>query len=89
MKQFFGGEVTEITLLLRMLCGGYLVYLAWDLGQSGLAPDGNMVYLLAAAVFALVGGVVFAFSLRRWLRRDYVFVSTEQSGDEDEEQDDE
>ena len=58
----------QSSLILRVLGGGYLLYLAYDLtfGNSG-KPSGFI--LIAAAVFALVGGVLLVISLRRLMTR--------------------
>jgi len=45
---------------LRLLGGGYLVYLAWDLRTA--VQDGP-VFLIAVAVFALTGAAVLGHSL--------------------------
>ena len=52
------------SLLLRALVGGYLLYLAYELtfGNSGKS---SVFILIAAVVFALVGGVLLVISLRR------------------------
>ena len=56
------------SLLLRALVGGYLLYLAYELtfGNSGKS---SVFILIAAVVFALVGGVLLVISLRRLMTR--------------------
>ncbi len=58
--------------LVHLLCGGYLVYLAYQLGSAfalGIADKGwtgeMIVSLLGAAVFALVGCVLLVNLVRR------------------------
>ena len=58
----------QLTLLLRLLGGGYLVYLAWDLRSS--IPDG-LLFLIAVLVFGLVGAALFVHSLVTLLRHGY------------------
>ncbi len=58
----------QISLLLRLLGGGYLVYLAWDLMPS--AGD-SLLFLTAAVVFGLAGAVLFGHSLLTLLRHGY------------------
>ncbi len=58
----------QISLLLRLLGGGYLVYLAWDLRSS---VGDSLLFLIAAAVFGLVGAVLFAHSLMTLMRHGY------------------
>ena len=54
------GNPSQISLILRLLGGGYLLYLAWSL--LGTA-DGNTVYILMAVFFALVGAVLLLHTL--------------------------
>lgn len=56
------------SLLLRLLGGGYLVYLAYDLFRSG---DRKIAILIAACIFALVGGALFLCSLVTLIKSDY------------------
>ena len=46
----------QTSLILRLLGGGYLVYLAWDLARDNL---GLNLFTAAAVVFGLVGGALF------------------------------
>jgi len=58
----------QVSYLLRILGGGYLVYLAWDLRASiGQSP----LFLIAAVVFGLVGAVLFVHSLMALVRHGY------------------
>lgn len=58
----------QVSLLLRLLGGGYLVYLAWDI--RGAFSDGPM-FILAAVVFALVGGALLIHSIWKLARHEY------------------
>ena len=58
----------QISLILRLLGGGYLLYLAWSL--LGTA-NGNTVYILVAAFFALVGAVLVLHTLLKISRGEY------------------
>ena len=58
----------QTSLLLRLLGGGYLVYLAWDLRAS--AQD-SLLFLVAVAVFGLVGAALFISSLRTLVTHGY------------------
>lgn len=58
----------QVSLLLRLLGGGYLVYLAYDLIKSS---QGDVKFIFAAAVFGVVGAVLFVHSLLTLVRSDY------------------
>lgn len=69
-----GNGLSQTTLLLRLLCGGYLIYL----GISLLAEGAGALFAAAAVVFILVGGGLLFFTLRTGLR------SWKQGGQEDD-----
>ena len=62
------GNPSQISLILRLLGGGYLLYLAWSL--LGTA-NGNAVYILMAVFFALVGAVLVLHTLLKISRGEY------------------
>lgn len=78
MGRFFGRDVTQVTLLLRLVCGGYLLYLAWELREAVFGPERQLVFILAAALFAVVGLLLCVFSLRGLIRKEYVMPSDEE-----------
>ena len=78
MGRFFGRDVTQVTLLLRLVCGGYLLYLAWELREAVVGPERQLAFLLAAALFAVVGLLLCVFSLRGLIRKEYVMPSDEE-----------
>lgn len=55
----------QSSLILRLLAGGYLVYLGWNLYSTSA---GDLKFQLAAGFFALVGAVLLGFSLRTLLK---------------------
>ncbi len=58
----------QVSLLLRLLGGGYLLYLAWDLrGSLGDSP----LFLIAVIVFAVVGVILVGHSGLTLLRHEY------------------
>ncbi len=61
-----GGKPSQTTLFLRLLCGGYLIYLAWGLYKDGAGG----LFLAAGAVFALVGAALLVFTLRGMLWKE-------------------
>ena len=69
-----GNGLSQTTLILRLLCGGYLIYL----GISLLAEGAGALFAAAAVVFILVGGGLLFFTLRTGLR------SWKQGGQEDD-----
>ena len=48
-------KISQTSLFLRLLGGGYLLYLAWDLRAS---VQDSLLFLIAVAVFAVVGAVL-------------------------------
>ena len=60
----------QTSLILLLLGGGYLVYLAWDLAKDNL---GLNLFTAAAVVFALVGGALFITSAVTLVRSDYFY----------------
>ena len=85
MGRFFGRDVTQVTLLLRLVCGGYLLYLAWDLREAVFGPERQLAFILAAALFAVVGLLLCVFSLRGLIRKEYVMPSDEEEQTSEEE----
>ena len=58
----------QSSLFLRLLGGGYLVYLAWDLRG---AVGENPLFWIAILVFGGIGLVLAATSLRKLINREY------------------
>lgn len=58
----------QVSLLLRLLGGGYLVYLAYDLIKTS---QEKALYIAAAVLFGLVGGALFIHSLLTLVKSDY------------------
>ena len=84
MGRFFGKDVTQVTLFLRLACGAYLLYLAWELRDAVFGPERQLGFILAAAVFAVIGLLLCVFSLRGLIRKEYVIPSDEEeSADSD------
>ena len=61
----------QFIVVLRAVGGAYLLYLAWGLREAAFA--GHILYLLAMAVFALVGAALLFFSVRQLYRRDFLY----------------
>ena len=58
----------QSSLYLRLLGGGYLVYIAWDLRG---ALEENPLFWIAILVFGIVGLYLAGQSLRKLIRREY------------------
>lgn len=63
---------TKIMLTIRLIVGGYLIYLAYDIRESVFSPDGNIVFIIAAIIFIVCGGIIVAFSARDLLTGRYL-----------------
>ena len=61
-------KLSQTSLFLRLLGGGYLVYLAWDLRAS--IHDGPL-FLIAVIVFGLVGAALLIHTALKFLRHEY------------------
>ena len=58
----------QSALLLRILGGGYLVYLAWDLRET---ITRGPLFLAAVILFALVGAALVVLTLLKLARHEY------------------
>lgn len=72
------GNPSQISLILRLLGGGYLLYLAWSLLSTA---GGNTVYILMAVFFALVGAVLLLHTLLKISRGEYTRPTPPDSGE--------
>lgn len=61
----------QIVLVLRAAGGAYLLYLAWDLREAVFAENGTL-FLVAAAVFALVGAALVITSVRLLVKGEFL-----------------
>lgn len=59
------GKLSQTTLILRLLCGGYLVYLGVSILLDRTAVP---LFMAAAAVFLLAGAGLLIVTLRALLR---------------------
>ena len=80
-------ENNQIKQILRLVVGGYLVYLAYDLIKTS---EGQGKFIAAAVLFGLAGGVLFIHSLLTLVRSDYFRNDPpSESGEEPEEEESE
>ena len=75
-------EHNQTRVILRLVVGGYLLYLAYDLMKSSA---GNWKFIAAAVVFGLAGGALFLHSLLTLVRSDYFRNPPPETKDESEE----
>ena len=60
---------TQMSLLMYMVVGGYLLYTAWDL--RGAFQDGPQ-FILFAAVFVVIGAALAGYSIKKFVKKEYV-----------------
>ena len=80
---------TQITVMLRLVAGGYLVYLAFGLLQEYLKPagGGRMVQIGFAVFFGATGAFLAGWSLKKYIKGECVKYG-EIPDDEEEQTDD-
>ena len=80
---------TQITVMLRLVAGGYLVYLAFGLLQEYLKPagGGRMGQIGFAVFFGATGAFLAGWSLKKYIKGEYVKYG-EIPDDEEEQTDD-
>ena len=79
----------QVTVILRLVAGAYLVYLAYGLLQEYLKPVGGglMLQIGAAAAFGVIGIFLAGWSLRKFIKGEYLKYG--ESIDEDDADEDE
>ena len=80
----------QITVILRLAAGGYLVYLAFGLLQEYLKPagGGRMVQIGFAVFFGAPGAFLAGWSLKKYIKGEYVKYGEIPDDDEEEQTDD-
>lgn len=73
-KRTGGSKPHQTTVVIRLLAGGYLVYLAYDLFKVYISPtEGGLLYQLGcAAFFFAVGAGLVIWSGLKFVKGDYV-----------------
>ena len=86
-KEENAAKPTQITVILRLAAGGYLVYLAFGLLLEFLKPagGGKMVQLGCAVLFGAIGAFLAGWSLKKFIKGEYIKYG-EIPDDEEEEQ---
>ena len=84
MGRFFGKDVTQVTLILRLACGAYLLYLAWKIATASGADASfsQPVSLLIGGAFA---AAALAFGWYTWRRYRADLKAAELTPEEEEE----
>ena len=62
----------QVIVVLRVIGGAYLLYLAWGLREAAFSGRG-IVYPLAMVIFAVAGALLLFFSVRKLYRRDFLY----------------
>ena len=74
----------QFSLILRILCGGYLLYLAWGLRGSFFQGDNGTLFGLAVILFVVVGALLCFFSIRALIRGEYRLPYESDDDDKDD-----
>lgn len=79
-------KTTAMNLYLRIMVGGFLVYLAYTLAIDLGNTSGNdtIIFGVAAGIFALAGAGVVIWSVYRLIKKDYYDPMTEPEPEEQE-----
>lgn len=80
----------QITVILRLVAGGYLIYLAFGLGKEVLSAEGGrlMLQLSCMVLFLAVGAVLGGWSLKKLIKGEYIHPGEDEETDGEEEADD-
>jgi len=78
----------QVTVLLRLAAGGYLLYLAYGLIPDILASAGERRIIQAAFVllFAVVGALLFGWSAKKLIKGEFIRPGQLPEEDDSEEQ---
>ena len=81
---------TQITVMLRLVAGGYLVYLAFGLLQDYLKPagGGKMVQLGCGVLFGVIGAFLAGWSLKKFIKGEYIKYGEIPDDEEDDQTED-
>lgn len=83
-------KTTAMHLYLRIMIGGFLVYLAYSLGIDLKNVAGSELMILGSAtvLFSVAGVVIAGWSLYRLVKKDYYDPMTDGPGEEEPEGED-
>lgn len=74
-------KVNKVTLLLRALVSAYILYLAYGLIKEYETASNQTLALVAIIVFVVGGGLIFAISAYKLIKKDYDDGSEEDTED--------
>ena len=84
-KEESAAKPTQITVMLRLAAGGYLVYLQEYLKPAG---GGKMVQLGCAVLFGAIGAFLAGWSLKKFIKGEYVKYGEIPDDEEDDQTED-
>ena len=58
----------QMSLMMYMVVGGYLMYIAWDLRDAFRTDPWLLVF---AVLFGLVGAALLGFSIYKYVKKEY------------------
>lgn len=87
-KKNHTSKPAQMTVMLRLAAGGYLVYLAFELLKEYVNPGsgGQLIQIVCGILFLAVGAVLAVWALKKLIKGDYVKFGDfpEDDGDGDE-----
>lgn len=77
----------QVTVILRLVAGCYLMYLAFGLGKEAIVSQGGrqLLQLGCLALFLAVGALLGGWSLMKLLKGEYIHPGEDEIEDEAEE----
>lgn len=73
-KENHTSKPAQMTVMLRLIAGGYLAYLAFGLLKEYVKPGsgGQLIQIVCGVLFLAVGAVLAVWALRKLIKGDYV-----------------
>lgn len=64
----------QVTVILRLVAGGYLIYLALGLGKEAIVSEGGRQLLQMGflVLFLVVGALLVGWSLKKLIKGEYI-----------------
>lgn len=82
------GLPTQMNLVIRIVAGGYLLYLVYSMYKSFGEAQGaeKFIFPAIAVLFAVIGAVIIVSALRAMVRGEYVGGAKDPAGKDGEEE---